>query len=438
MRTHRPGGSPHRRPALHLLTAALCVVVLGLTGCATRGQGAEARSAGGPGVPFGTSKQDYRAALADMEPVTLTLQSSATQGAAVGRRFEAYAAALEDWSGGRISVDIAFSNAIASSADVDDALADGRLDLGSITPSSEPSRYPAHAALWDMAFVGRQTPVDGFLQFHGAYLEASSRVPETTEEFAARGITVLAPAFSSGATGMLCTTPRNDLASFAGAAVATIARTQNTQVEALGGAPTSLTYGELFEGLERGVVQCATASLTVAGLQGYIPAAPYLVIDDETGFQVSGAVFGVSTAMWSSLPLAAQQLMFDRLDVFYEASLESGLESFKSALQQVESSGGDVVDLSADAEAALTEANDRIREQTRHNDKVSDPDGMVDALAGAVERWGRITEEMGYRDGKPGYADFAAEYEPGSIDVSPFVDRLFSEVLREDRPGAPA
>ncbi|MEQ3549513.1 TRAP transporter substrate-binding protein DctP [Pseudonocardia nematodicida] len=430
-RVSRPSGRSLRVRGLALLAATLVTV----TGCATRGEVTEEQSAGGPSVAYGASQEEYAEALADMEPVTLQMQSSAPQGAATGRRFEAYAEALQEWSGGKINVEIAFSNSIAQPADVDDALGDGRLDLGSVTPNSEPARYPAHAALWDMAFLGRQTPVDGLLQFHAAYLEASRTVPEINSEFAAQGITLLVPAFSSGSTGMMCSEPRRDLAGLRGAAVATLARTQNLEVEAVGGSPTSLTYAELYESLERGVVQCAMASLTVASLQGYIPAAPHMVIDDEVGFQVSGAAFGVSTSVWNSLPLAAQQLMYDRLDVFLVATFESALDNITNGLTQVRDSGGEVAGLDPEAKAAVEAAHEQVLQTAAQNDQVADPAAMVESVQQAEEKWAGVLEEMGYRD-TPSYDTFLDEYQPGSIDFDPFIERLYSEVLLADRPGA--
>lgn len=54
-----------------------------------------------------------------MEPITLVMQSTAPRGAATGRRFEEFAAEVEDWSDGKITFDIAFSSSIAPPEQVD-------------------------------------------------------------------------------------------------------------------------------------------------------------------------------------------------------------------------------------------------------------------------------------------------------------------------------
>jgi TRAP-type C4-dicarboxylate transport system substrate-binding protein len=120
------------------LGAVLCASSLLLAGCG--GAGGAEDSAGGESVPAGATKEDYAAALADMEPITLTTQSPESPGAAGARATEEYAAAIEEWSDGKITVEIAYGNAIAAADAVEDALADGRLDFNVIIPQYDPAR----------------------------------------------------------------------------------------------------------------------------------------------------------------------------------------------------------------------------------------------------------------------------------------------------------
>src|SRR5690606_5768664 len=75
-----PVANPHTSSLQPLKTAAvLSTVMLIAAGCAEdRGSGGS--GGGGPSVDYGASKEEYAAALADMEPVTLTLQSTAPKG----------------------------------------------------------------------------------------------------------------------------------------------------------------------------------------------------------------------------------------------------------------------------------------------------------------------------------------------------------------------
>ncbi|MCQ6367091.1 hypothetical protein, partial [Bacillus cereus] len=65
-----------------------------------------------------------------MEPVELTYQVSASSAeSSSGQREEAFADAVEEMSGGAITLDIVYGNAVVPPDEISSALADGRLDL---------------------------------------------------------------------------------------------------------------------------------------------------------------------------------------------------------------------------------------------------------------------------------------------------------------------
>jgi len=429
--------NPHTSSLQPLKTAAvLSTVMLIAAGCAEdRGSGGS--GGGGPSVDYGASKEEYAAALADMEPVTLTLQSTAPKGAATGRRFEEYAAAVEEWSDGKITFEIVFSNAIAPANEVDDALADGRLDIGSVMPSLEPAEFPANNVMWDVSFVGRQTPVDGLLQWHGAILETAAQEDALYEEFEARGMKLLLPAFHSGAIAYSCTSERADLDSLKGATIASQSRVQNGQVEALGMQPSTVNYAEMFESLERGVVDCALGTFTVAALNGYIPSAPYFVVDPEVGFGNAGGSIAISLATWESLPLAAQQLLYDRLDVLLQANYESTWDNIADSLTQVEENDGAVLPLAKDARKALAAYNEQALAEAANNSALPDSEAFVTALEQALEEWTAKVEQTA-PGLDVGYDEFLEWHAAGYPDLQSYFDQLWSDAMQQRRPGSEA
>src|SRR5699024_1589038 len=83
-------------------------LVGGLVGWGSGADGDAGGSSEGGGLPVGASRDDFIAALADMDPVTLTLQSNQNPGDPMSLQFERYAERVEDWSGGNITFDIAY------------------------------------------------------------------------------------------------------------------------------------------------------------------------------------------------------------------------------------------------------------------------------------------------------------------------------------------
>jgi len=405
----------------------VAAVAFALVGCADeRGDG---RAGGGAGLAYGATKAEFVAALADMKPVTLRMQSTAPQGAATGRRFEDYAKAVADWSGGKVTFDIAYANAVVPPAEVADAVGDGRLDMGSVVTALVPADFPVNNALWDLSFMGGQTPVGGLLQSQATLLEASVSTPEIYEEFADKGLFPLVPAFGAGSVGLACSDDSSGRDGLDGKIVASQSRTTAAQAAALGMTHVSAVYSEVFESLQRGVVDCTLSSLTVAALSGFIPAAPYFAIDQRVGFGNSGGSFVINNDKWESLPLAARQLLFDRADVFLQANFEGAWDNDKNAVAQIQKAGGKVMPLGPGSKARLESFNQSLVEKARSNADIKDPQGFVQTIQTALSTWDGLDG-----DAPSDYVEFEAWYGPGKIELTSYMERLWTTTMGKKRP----
>ncbi len=131
----------HIMPRVGVLVAASALL---LAGCAESSSGGSGANGGGEGVAFGATMEEYKAAFADVDPIVLYTQSPSTQGSTGGAFIDAYTSAVEEWSDGKITFDIAYSDAIAKSTEIDNAVVDGRStsDRSSLCTSRRSSRPP--------------------------------------------------------------------------------------------------------------------------------------------------------------------------------------------------------------------------------------------------------------------------------------------------------
>ncbi|MEV0494012.1 hypothetical protein [Streptomyces atratus] len=166
----------------------------------------------------------------------------APQGAASHLNTENFLARIEEWSGGKITLEIAYTNAAAGATEIDDALADGRLDVGSVLIYYEPSGYPATNALIDAGILNEGSPVVGVLQSNTWANEVAFSTLEIMAERDAHCLVPLVPVWSGGANGLLCTEESGSLEQTLGVAVAATSTIQNQPVEALGATPASIVY----------------------------------------------------------------------------------------------------------------------------------------------------------------------------------------------------
>src|SRR5690606_18583194 len=127
--------------------AALGVLTLTLSACAgsagSSGSGSGEGEAG-EGFAYDAPQEEVDAAIADLDPVTITFQpSAASPDSVMAPAGTVFKEIVEERSGGKITVELVWGQAIASYAEVHDALADGRLDVAYTLPVYDPAQFAA-------------------------------------------------------------------------------------------------------------------------------------------------------------------------------------------------------------------------------------------------------------------------------------------------------
>ncbi|WP_235737178.1 TRAP transporter substrate-binding protein DctP [Nocardioides alcanivorans] len=418
-----------RRRSFAVLGALGLVGALALSACAEDAAGDQS---GGEGVSFGATKEEYQEAFADVEPISLFTQSPAPKGSPVGKNFEDYFSAIEEWSDGKITFDISWSNATAAPTEVDDALADGRLDVGSVMAGYEPDLYPTYAALSDTSYMGNGNPLEMVMAPHGYITDIVNSDGAVDDEFAARGMKVLAPAFTGGINGIFCSDARRDLDSLAGAQVRISGSAHAAEAKALGMSPVSLDYAEVYEALQRGVLDCAYAGATVVLLGDLLSVAPHVILDSKTSFGQVPSALAISQAKWDELPLVAQQLMYDRADVFVLSNMEGLLDMYRQVLELVPEKNGTIAGLDEAAQSELDKGNEEFLNAVADNKAIQDGSALVEAIRSGSETWKGKVGELGY-DTEVDYADLPAYLAENEVDFTAFMD-AWREVAKTSRP----
>jgi len=419
---------PRTTARTRILTAASLATgaALALGGCSA----SQAPEDAGSGVAFGASMEEYQAAFADIDPIHLVAQVDGAEGwlANVGR--VAYLESLGEWSDGKLDIEIVYGSAIAGATDSDDALADGRMDIANAQLSYEPDIYPINNRLTDASFIG-PGGLAGTLVSTAWMTEMIYSDPAYLEEVEAEGMMMLLPQhpmWATFVTPIACAgdEPRDDSASLSGAIVAATGTTKTAQVEALGATPASVGWLDQYEALQRGSIDCTASSMS-ALFSGLTEIVPQLVVDPEVRLGSGNPTLAVGLDVWESLPLVAQQLMFDRLDVYLATEITAGIDIVREVVQAAQEHGGTVVPLASDARSALRAANDELLEEQA--ERGADVDSFIDA----ADRWTGIVDDLGY-DSDDDLIQFLADHETKDIDPQPYIDELFERVLLEHRP----
>ncbi|WP_291794721.1 C4-dicarboxylate ABC transporter substrate-binding protein [Brevibacterium sp.] len=411
--------------------SASAVSALLLSACAgSAGSGGGGGGEAGDGYEYGAEAAAVEAAIADLEPASVTYQIPATSlespQAPMG---VAYKEAVEEASGGKLTVELAFNQSIAPYAELHDALADGRVDMAFTLPTYEPDRFPAVNAVNDLLVGQAASPFEGDLLANLLAYDLAWQSPEVLSEYEELGLTPFTPVSATSAYYSVCTEPSTEDEDWSGLQVRVGSQPQNELVGELGASPVSIAGVEAYEALQRGTVDCTLAVLSDVSQGGFFEVAGNLGYPTTTQFpRVSGAILQGSGVQ--NLPLAYQQILFDASTAAFQGGMETSIGSQAIALEEASEKGVTVEPLADDLQDRIAEANEARMQEVADSGVLGDE--VLTRVDETAEFWTGKLEELGYTD-QGDFAEFHDWYDP-ETDFTPLADALMERTLREHRP----
>lgn len=392
--------------------------------------------AGGPGVPVGSDGQAYSEALAG-ESIQLEWASL------IPSEQEAYQPAadyISDLSGDNITFDLDFGYAKVPLPDVVDALAMGRADMGMYIPAYEPSKWPVTGAMTDMMMNTHPTPV-GRLAAVAAQTEFAFGTDALYDEAERNGIVPMFPIYSVVADLMVACSDGpapTSLADFPGKQIQVSSEAASGIIREAGATPISMPGLEVYEALQRGVVDCSMQSLSAADAHGYEDITEVWVFGSGpgAGTPTTAAGWGFSKRTWEGLPLAAQQVIWDAQPKILGDLLTSIMLHAGQLMERADQAGVEVAYLDPDANARLVEFGEQYAQNAanRLDEQGLDGQAMLSRYNDLYEKWwGILTGELGF-DPDLQWTDADQAGDPTVFDIPGYVGRLNSEVLASGRP----
>ncbi|MFH5824679.1 TRAP transporter substrate-binding protein DctP [Georgenia sp. AZ-5] len=428
------------------VTAGIAALALGLAACGgasgtddteeNPGSGSDnADVSAADGVPAGASKEDYVAALADIDDVELTMQLASSPENAYSVAAVEYAETVEEWSGGKITFEIFYSASRVPTAEMSTALGEGLIDMGQHLPFYEPDAFPINDYATTLMYLHEGNVLPGSLQYIAAWTEIGAASTELTEEFRGHGIQPLLPLAGSGSNGLICTGDATSLEDIAGMQVRAGSTGIAAELTALGAVPVTVPAAELYEGLQRGIVDCAAQTPAGASVFGFHEVTDSWTLDNRVNFSGTPVGFSINAAKWDSLPLAAQQLLWDKLDGLLEGIVADNiLGANYEALKKAVDAGLTINAWDDDAAQALQEFNHgRTAELPSKAPAGIDGEAFVQNAVDVHEKWQATLEELGLGQ-EVGWEEFVAWYESNDVDMEAFTQAITDEALAPNRP----
>lgn len=420
--------SAARRPATAIAMVASLALLAGCAG-SVGGGGSNSGDDAGEGFAFDASQDEIDEALADLDPVTLKFQpSSMSEKSILAPNGLDVKKAIEERSGGKITVDIVWGQAIASYADVDDALADGRVDLAFTLPSYTPAEYPAFDAIGTAMSTLPSSPVASDLAANAAGVQAAWETPEVLAEFEGKNLVPLIPMLAAGDYATMCSKPMTSADDWKGKQIRVGSAAAGKQVTDLGATPVSLSFPETYEALQRGTVDCDLGQLAPNVEAGTFEVAPNIGVAADAGIARSA---GAITAgkKYSELPVAYQQVVFDAMSTTFATMMEVVIGAKAQAVEQAKDNDGSVKPFDDDVQKQMATYAKTLSDKTAEKAEVPEAPAT---LSDAAKEWQKAVTDLGYDD----KGDFAEldEWYPEDASYDKLGDELFEKVMSEHRP----
>ena len=418
------------------LATSLCgAMLLAACGGGAGADPSQGGAAGSAGLSAGATKEQYARAFTTLEPITLRLQAPTAKGSAVAAPSEAYAAALEEWSGGKITVEMYYAGSVATVDKMSAALSDGLVDIGMHLPVLEGSQFPVLAFASNLTKLHSGTPIGGSIQLTSMWADLGTRA-DVRAELEKNGIHPLLPILPSSSSSLLCATDSvTTLADVKGKVIRPSSAANAGEITALGGKVANIPSTETFEALQRGAIDCTIGGIAFAVGNGLMDVIQHWTLDPRAQFNASFNSFDMSKESWDALPLVAKQLLTDRLDVYIAHQLDDLMFSgFVTGLNQAHekkvnfhAASPDLIGAMADYQKkALTEASSSKANGT-------DPAEFAAAAEDAATKWAGVVRSLGY-DESTAWPQLPSFMAASKVDVAPAVKAIVEQLIVPNRP----
>lgn len=314
---------------------ALCAAALVLSGCTGSG-GTSNPSEGGT------------------ETFTLRLASYQPPGAAEALATQEWASQIEEATDDRVQIEFFFQEGLLPGAETLAGVADGRADLGYIADAYYPGELPL-TTVAGIPFVTSSPEAQG-----RAFIDLYENNEAFKAEWERLGVRPLiwAPVPPNG---VAVKEPAKSLSDLAGRKIRVIGYAAQAY-EAAGITPVAISQSEVYESLQRGVVDGTSgASFDILTDRDYQEVAPHFMDLQSGNYAVTVNV--INQRLWDRLPADIQDTILEVSEGYLDLYLEKLIAHEDQACTKLQEAGGSITILpQAEVDAWAATAGPKAKE----------------------------------------------------------------------------
>lgn len=330
-------------------------------------------------------------ALESMEPVTLRASVPFPAGGTPGTLLATWTDEVEKRTDGKVTFELYHDATLIPGAESFSGLASGLADVGFFAASNQPNELPL--SNW----LGRLTvpmtnlgyPMANLAGF-GASVGAYATAEPVVEELRAQNIEPMLYMYSSPFM-MVCSDPVVTPEDTQGKTIRTGGEPWVSEVEALGMTNVFLPTPELYEALQRGVIDCAYLAADNVATLGVTEVTTATALVD--GGASSGAQIGFNKDSWDALPSEVQQIMRESAGIAQSAFMEDTFRVYQAAVEAGQAANHTFTP-TEELNAVIHEQREGLLKELLASPPagIDDPEGIRDQYAAYVDEWVEFVE----------------------------------------------
>ena len=362
-------------------TAGALLAAFLVAGCASSG----------PGSPTESTTAD--ASFEDIEPITLTLSDLNVESASSAIALRAFADEIEKNTDGKVTMEFYWGSSLVPVTEGLTSVASGIVDIQASATAYFPQELPVANWFASVGTTNHSTawPV-GFLASMPAMIEQFETNEDLRAEFAELGVVPLLAA-TGPSQDMLCTKPVETPAEASGTLIRTAGQPWLGEAEALGMTQVTLAPTDVYEGMQRGVVECAVSVPST----GFMPNGLWDIAKHYVPLGMSGTAgffYIMNKDLWDSLPEQVRDVINKAKPIYTRTYMEETLKGYAAWGTEAPDQGVEFHDGSQLREV-IAEHREELRTGLVDNAPtgVSDPQGAYDAYVASLEEWLSAAED---------------------------------------------
>lgn len=258
-----------------------------------------------------------------------------------------------------------------------------------------PSDLPVANAVQELGFAYSDPTVAIF-----AVTDFSMNNEVQLEEWKDKGLVYLG-AYATPAYVLMCSSPVRNLEEMRGKRIRTAGSAVSVWVEEAGGIPVNVPSSEMYTGLERGTLDCATNAASDLVDRSLLEVAEHTTLL-STGMYWSGPQWGYNLDFWSGLTPEQHEILMEasarsmaRMVIAYNEKVEAGLQASKDA-------GGNVYEPEDDLADHVAEFRDRTSaaaaDKAGSDFGVAEPEALISDFEGTMQKWNDLLADVDTTD----------------------------------------